>query len=109
MMHLPPLHLPLFILFLVQDEMDLNERPGSATAISVKTFPVDVRPHRIDRSLFLLESLSLSPSFVSAPNRKREWRNRGGFSRIEKPRRLVSNDRSFPRADLNGRAHWKKT
>lgn len=98
-MHLPPSvsPFPLFFCF-AQDEMDLNERPGCLRNCDICQDDVS---HRIDRSL----SLSLSPSFVSARDRKRKWRNRGGFSRVEKPRRLVTSRpmiASF--VDLNGHA-----
>lgn len=100
-MHLPPSvsPFPLFFCF-GQDEMDLNERPGCLRNCDICQDDVS---HRIDRSL----SLSLSPSFVSARDRKRKWRNRGGFSRVEKPRRLVTSRpmiASFSRVDLNGHA-----
>lgn len=82
---------PLFLRF-SQDEMDLNERDRAAQ-LRYLSRRFLVRIATID----LYFSANLSPSrplllafFCVSPDRKRKWRNRGGFSRAEKPRRLVA-------------------
>lgn len=69
-MHLPPSvsPFPLFFCF-AQDEMDLNERPGCLRNCDICQDDVS---HRIDRSLFLLESLSLFRLLLCQPETGRE-------------------------------------
>lgn len=51
----------------------------------------DVSSSASQRSIFISPRISpLLAFFCVSPDRKRKWRNRGGFSRAEKPRRLVA-------------------
>lgn len=78
----------------------------------------DVSSSASQRSIFISPRISLplplsfSPSFVSAQTGRESGETEAdslGQKNRDVSSHVASNDRSFPRADLNGRARWKKT
>lgn len=105
---------PLFLRF-SQDEMDLNERDRAAQLrylsrrFLVRIATIDLY---FSANLSLPLPLSFSPSFVSAQTGRESGETEAdslGQKNRDVSSHVASNDRSFPRADLNGRARWKKT